>query len=95
MAPKSQERVVPPGGAPDAQGSAARGGVIVAHYNDVRLHSALDYVTLADKLAGLQPAEGETTTPKLANSTITKFLFRLDQDMMTILRIACFGRDST
>ena len=26
----------------------------VAHYNDVRLHSALGYVTPADKLAGLQ-----------------------------------------
>lgn len=29
-------------------------GSYVTHYNEVRLHSALGYVTLADKLAGLE-----------------------------------------
>jgi transposase InsO family protein len=30
-------------------------GAYVTHYNEVRLHSALGYVTPADKLAGLEP----------------------------------------
>jgi putative transposase len=40
--------------APDSLDAAKRYiAAYVAHYNSIRLHSALDYVTPADKLAGL------------------------------------------
>jgi putative transposase len=61
----------------------------VTHYNQVRLHSAIGYITPADKLAGLEAVIFAERDRKLEEARLRRGQQRQPQRCETVLPIAC------